>query len=324
MALVEVKNLKKYFYGPKGAVHAVDDVTMNIDAGETMGVVGESGCGKSTLGRTIIHLQKSTGGSVHFNGKDITNPTPQELKKLRSDVQIIFQDPYSSLNPRMTVEDTIKEPLLISGKCDKQNVDAETERLMDMVGIARRIKMSYPHELDGGRRQRVGIARALALDPKFIVCDEPVSALDVSIQAQILNLLMDLQEEHGLAYMFITHNMSVVRHISHNISVMYLGQLVEEAGSDALFDHPRHPYTQALLKAIPDIDAVSGAFEQTLGGDVPSPVHLPDGCPFHPRCAHRMEICSSALAPVVSFGEEMVRCHLYSQSDAAPDGRKIP
>ena len=200
MALVEVKNLKKYFYGPKGAVHAVDDVTMNIDAGETMGVVGESGCGKSTLGRTIIHLQKSTGGSVHFNGKDITNPTPQELKKLRSDVQIIFQDPYSSLNPRMTVEDTIKEPLLISGKCDKQNVDAETERLMDMVGIARRIKMSYPHELDGGRRQRVGIARALALDPKFIVCDEPVSALDVSIQAQILNLLMDLQEEHGLAY----------------------------------------------------------------------------------------------------------------------------
>ena len=212
MALVEVKNLKKYFYGPKGAVHAVDDVTMNIGAGETMGVVGESGCGKSTLGRTIIHLQKSTGGSVHFNGKDITNPTPQELKKLRSDVQIIFQDPYSSLNPRMTVEDTIKEPLLISGKCDKQNVDAETERLMDMVGIARRIKMSYPHELDGGRRQRVGIARALALDPKFIVCDEPVSALDVSIQAQILNLLMDLQEEHGLAYMFITHNMSASLH----------------------------------------------------------------------------------------------------------------
>ena len=251
MALVEVKNLKKYFYGPKGAVHAVDDVTMNIDAGETMGVVGESGCGKSTLGRTIIHLQKSTGGSVHFNGKDITNPTPQELKKLRSDVQIIFQDPYSSLNPRMTVEDTIKEPLLISGKCDKQNVDAETERLMDMVGIARRIKMSYPHELDGGRRQRVGIARALALDPKFIVCDEPVSALDVSIQAQILNLLMDLQEEHGLADMFITHNMSVVRHISHNISVMYLGQLVETSPTKELFAEPLHPYTKALLSAIP-------------------------------------------------------------------------
>ena len=173
---------------------------------------------------------------------------------MRSDVQIIFQDPYSSLNPRMTVEDTIKEPLLISGKCDKQNVDAETERLMDMVGIARRIKMSYPHELDGGRRQRVGIARALALDPKFIVCDEPVSALDVSIQAQILNLLMDLQEEHGLAYMFITHNMSVVRHISHNISVMYLGQLVETSPTKELFAEPLHPYTKALLSAIPTTD----------------------------------------------------------------------
>ena len=226
MALVEVKNLKKYFYGPKGAVHAVDDVTMNIDAGETMGVVGESGCGKSTLGRTIIHLQKSTGGSVHFNGKDITNPTPQELKKLRSDVQIIFQDPYSSLNPRMTVEDTIKEPLLISGKCDKQNVDAETERLMDMVGIARRIKMSYPHELDGGRRQRVGIARALALDPKFIVCDEPIAALDVSIQAQVVNMLEDLQNEFGLTYLFAAHDLSMVRYISTRIVVMYLGTLV--------------------------------------------------------------------------------------------------
>ena len=241
MALVEVKNLKKYFYGPKGAVHAVDDVTMNIDAGETMGVVGESGCGKSTLGRTIIHLQKSTGGSVHFNGKDITNPTPQELKKLRSDVQIIFQDPYSSLNPRMTVEDTIKEPLLISGKCDRQNVDAETERLMDMVGIARRIKMSYPHELDGGRRQRVGIARALALDPKFIVCDEPVSALDVSIQAQVLNLMKDIQKEMNLTYLFIAHDLSVVQYMSDRVMVMYLGSIVEVADSRTLYEETLHP-----------------------------------------------------------------------------------
>ena len=247
MALLEVNNLKKYFYGPKGAVHAVDDVTMSIDAGQTMGVVGESGCGKSTLGRTIIHLQKATDGQVLFNGKDITNPTKEELKRLRSDIQIIFQDPYSSLNPRMTVEDTIREPLLISGRCNKSNVDAETERLMDMVGIARRIKMSYPHELDGGRRQRVGIARALALNPKFIVCDEPVSALDVSIQAQILNLLMDLQEDQGLAYMFITHNMSVVRHISHNISVMYLGQLVETSPSTLTPRRCSLPFLQQIF-----------------------------------------------------------------------------
>ena len=202
---------------------------------------------------------------------------------MRSDVQIIFQDPYSSLNPRMTVEDTIKEPLLISGKCDKQNVDAETERLMDMVGIARRIKMSYPHELDGGRRQRVGIARALALDPKFIVCDEPVSALDVSIQAQILNLLMDLQEEHGLAYMFITHNMSVVRHISHNISVMYLGQLVETSPTKELFAEPLHPYTKALLSAIPTTDILHPKERIVLKGDVPSPMNPPSGCHFHGR-----------------------------------------
>ena len=291
MALVEVKNLKKYFYGPKGAVHAVDDVTMNIDAGETMGVVGESGCGKSTLGRTIIHLQKSTGGSVHFNGKDITNPTPQELKKLRSDVQIIFQDPYSSLNPRMTVEDTIKEPLLISGKCDKQNVDAETERLMDMVGIARRIKMSYPHELDGGRRQRVGIARALALDPKFIVCDEPVSALDVSIQAQILNLLQDLQEERGLTYMFITHDMSVVKHISDDIAVMYLGQLIEKCPANEIFKNTIHPYSQALLSAIPIPNVHVKKERMILKGELTSPIDPKPCCRFAARCPYASEGC---------------------------------
>ena len=215
----------------------------------------------------------------------------RNCKKLRSDVQIIFQDPYSSLNPRMTVEDTIKEPLLISGKCDKQNVDAETERLMDMVGIARRIKMSYPHELDGGRRQRVGIARALALDPKFIVCDEPVSALDVSIQAQILNLLMDLQEEHGLAYMFITHNMSVVRHISHNISVMYLGQLVETSPTKELFAEPLHPYTKALLSAIPTTDILHPKERIVLKGEITSPIDPPPGCRFADRCVYATENC---------------------------------
>lgn len=308
MALVEVKNLKKYFYGPKGAVHAVDDVTMNIDAGETMGVVGESGCGKSTLGRTIIHLQKSTGGSVHFNGKDITNPTPQELKKLRSDVQIIFQDPYSSLNPRMTVEDTIKEPLLISGKCDRQNVDAETERLMDMVGIARRIKMSYPHELDGGRRQRVGIARALALDPKFIVCDEPVSALDVSIQAQVLNLLKKLQQQKGLTYMFVTHDMSVVRHISDEICVMYLGQMVEKCPSKELFKHPLHPYTQALLSAIPSVDIHHPMKREILHGEITSPVDPKPGCRFAARCKYATEACRQPQQQVEASPGHFVTC----------------
>ena len=311
MALVEVKNLKKYFYGPKGAVHAVDDVTMNIDAGETMGVVGESGCGKSTLGRTIIHLQKSTGGSVHFNGKDITNPTPQELKKLRSDVQIIFQDPYSSLNPRMTVEDTIKEPLLISGKCDKQNVDAETERLMDMVGIARRIKMSYPHELDGGRRQRVGIARALALDPKFIVCDEPVSALDVSVRAQVLNLIQELKKKKHLTYMFISHDLSVVKYISDRIAVMYLGRIVEIAEKNELYNNPQHPYTKALLSAIPIPDVDNKMKREILTGDVPSPLNPPSGCYFHTRCKYATERCKTECPALHDVGNgHMVACHL--------------
>ena len=311
MALVEVKNLKKYFYGPKGAVHAVDDVTMNIDAGETMGVVGESGCGKSTLGRTIIHLQKSTGGSVHFNGKDITNPTPQELKKLRSDVQIIFQDPYSSLNPRMTVEDTIKEPLLISGKCDKQNVDTETERLMDMVGIARRIKMSYPHELDGGRRQRVGIARALALDPKFIVCDEPVSALDVSVRAQVLNLIQELKKKKHLTYMFISHDLSVVKYISDRIAVMYLGRIVEIAEKNELYNNPQHPYTKALLSAIPIPDVDNKMKREILTGDVPSPLNPPSGCYFHTRCKYATERCKTECPALHDVGNgHMVACHL--------------
>ena len=312
MALLEVKNLKKYFYGPKGAVHAVDDVTMSIDAGQTMGVVGESGCGKSTLGRTIIHLQKATDGQVLFDRRDITNPTKEELKRLRSDIQIIFQDPYSSLNPRMTVEDTIREPLLISGRCTGANVDAETERLMDMVGIARRIKMSYPHELDGGRRQRVGIARALALNPKFIVCDEPVSALDVSIQAQILNLLMDLQEEQGLAYMFITHNMSVVRHISHNISVMYLGQLVETSPTKELFEEPLHPYTKGLLNSIPKVGRTEGDL-QTIEGAVPSIYNLPAGCAFSNRCGECGRICKGKEPPTLQLEDgRVVKCWKYT------------
>lgn len=226
-AIVEVKHLKKYFPTPKGALHAVDDVSFKIEEGTTLGVVGESGCGKSTLGRTIIHLQDSTDGQILFDGEDITHVDRKQLSELRHKMQIIFQDPFSSLNPRMTVDDTINEPIRRSGKYSKDEIARETTKLMELVGIDSRMRRAYPHELDGGRRQRVGIARALAMNPRFIVCDEPVSALDVSIQAQILNLLQDLQEERHLTYMFITHDMSVVRHLSTDIAVMYLGQMVE-------------------------------------------------------------------------------------------------
>lgn len=290
-SVIEIKNLKKYFNSPQGVVHAVDDVSMRIEKGETMGVVGESGCGKSTLGRTIIHLQDKTDGKIFFNGKDISNPSGKELKSLRSELQIIFQDPYSSLNPRMTVEETIQEPLRLIRKMKGSALQEETDRLMEMVGIDQRLRLSYPHELDGGRRQRVGIARALALNPKFIVCDEPVSALDVSIQAQILNLLMDLQEEYGLTYLFITHNMSVVRHISHNISVMYLGQLVETSPTDELFEKPLHPYTKALLSAIPTTDILHPKERIVLKGEITSPIDPEPGCRFAARCIHATEAC---------------------------------
>lgn len=290
-SVIEIKNLKKYFNSPQGVVHAVDDVSMRIEKGETMGVVGESGCGKSTLGRTIIHLQDKTDGRIFFNGKDISNPNGKELKSLRSELQIIFQDPYSSLNPRMTVEETIQEPLRLIRKMKGSALQEETDRLMEMVGIDQRLRLSYPHELDGGRRQRVGIARALALNPKFIVCDEPVSALDVSIQAQILNLLMDLQEEYGLTYLFITHNMSVVRHISHNISVMYLGQLVETSATDELFEKPLHPYTKALLSAIPTTDILHPKERIVLKGEITSPIDPEPGCRFAARCIYATEAC---------------------------------
>ncbi len=283
-ALVEVKNLRKYFETPRGMLHAVDDVSFSIEEGKTMGIVGESGCGKSTLGRVIIHLLDSTGGSIYFEGEDVTFATARKLRTLREDMKIIFQDPYSSLNPRMTVEQTIMEPLTISRRYSKRARQAEAERLMSMVGIDQRLRLSYPHELDGGRRQRVGIARALALNPKFIVCDEPVSALDVSIQAQILNLLQDLQKEHGLTYMFVTHDLSVVRHISDDICVMYLGQLVETSPSKELFKRPLHPYTQALISAVPSIDIHHKKERIILEGEITSPIHPKPGCRFAKRC----------------------------------------
>lgn len=284
--LLEVKHLKKYFNSPKGKVHAVDDVTFKIEEGKTMGVVGESGCGKSTLGRTIIHLQDSTDGQIIFDGKDVTKVDKNGLADLRNDMQIIFQDPYSSLNPRMTIKETIQEPLKLSGKYKGEELEAETERLMKLVGIEDRLALAYPRELDGGRRQRVGIARALALHPKFIVCDEPVSALDVSIQAQVLNLLMDLQESEGLTYMFITHDMSVVKHISDNICVMYLGQLIETCKSDELFENTLHPYSKALLSAIPTVDIHAEKKRIPLKGEIVSPIDPKPGCRFAARCPH--------------------------------------
>lgn len=290
-AVIEIRDLKKYFDTPRGKLHAVDGVTLKIEAGKTMGVVGESGCGKSTLGRTIIHLLESTDGQILFEGEDVTHAAGKKLRKVRENMQIIFQDPFSSLNPRMTVTQTIQEPLILSGRFSKQEIAAETDRLMDLVGIENRLKNAYPHELDGGRRQRVGIGRAIALKPKFIVCDEPVSALDVSIQAQVLNLLQDLQKEYGLTYMFVTHDLSVVKHISDNICVMYLGQLVETCSAKDLFAMPLHPYTKALLSAIPSTDIDHRRERIILKGELVSPVNPAPGCRFAARCPYACGKC---------------------------------
>jgi len=273
-------------------LHAVDGINFALDEGRTLGVVGESGCGKSTLGRTIIHLLDVTDGQVFFEGKDITHPTRSELHHLRANMQIIFQDPFSSLDPRKSVSEAIMEPLLSRGDMSKADILAEARQLMDTVGIARRFENAYPHELDGGRRQRIGIARALSLKPKFIVCDEPVSALDVSIQAQIINLLVELQEDRGMAYMFVTHDLSVVKCISDDIMVMYLGQMVEKAPSDELFRDTRHPYTQALLSAIPIPNIHKKKKRILLKGEITSPVNPKPGCRFKARCAYAEEACS--------------------------------
>lgn len=290
--VIEIRDLKKYFETPKGLLHAVDGVSFKIEASQTMGVVGESGCGKSTLGRTIIHLLESTDGQILFNGEDVTHVKGKDLCRIRENMQIIFQDPYSSLNPRMTVTETIQEPLYLSGRFKKSELEKETARLMDLVGVEKRLRNAYPHELDGGRRQRVGIGRAIALNPKFVVCDEPVSALDVSIQAQVLNLLQDLQQEKGLTYMFVTHDLSVVKHISNNICVMYLGQLVETCSSKEMFASPLHPYTKALLSAIPSVDIDHRKKRIVLEGEIVSPINPQPGCRFAARCPYATEACS--------------------------------
>ena len=289
--VIEVRDLKKYFATPHGMLHAVDNVTFNIEKGRTLGVVGESGCGKSTLGRTIIHLHESTSGQIFLEGEDVTRLKGRELRLAREKMQIIFQDPYSSLDPRKTISSTIREPLAVSKRYSRKEIEEKTAELMDLVGIDERLRMAYPHELDGGRRQRVGIARALALEPKFIVCDEPVSALDVSIQAQVLNLLKKLQQEKGLTYMFVTHDMSVVRHISDDICVMYLGQVVEKCPSKELFKNPQHPNTRALLSAIPSTDIHNPNKREILKGEITSPINPPPGCRFAARCPHATEAC---------------------------------
>jgi peptide/nickel transport system ATP-binding protein len=289
--LIETRNLKKYFQTPRGMLHAVDDVSISIDRGKTLGVVGESGCGKSTLGRTLIHLLESTGGSIIYEGEDVTRVKGRQLRRLREDMQFIFQDPFSSLNPRMTVQQTVMEPLTISRRYSRKERLAETERIMDMVGIDSRIRLAYPHELDGGRRQRVGIGRALALRPKLIVCDEPVSALDVSISAQVLNLLQDLQDEQGLTYLFVTHDLSVVRHISDDMCVMYLGQVVETSPAAELFEKPLHPYTKALLSAIPSTDIHREKKRIVLEGEIVSPINPKPGCRFAARCGYVRDRC---------------------------------
>lgn len=309
--LIQVKGLKKYFRTGGGLLHAVDDVTFTLEAGTTLGVVGESGCGKSTLGRVVLGLLDATEGEILFNGRDISKVKGKARRELCKDMQMIFQDPFSSLNPRLCVQELIADPLKIFHVCkDKKELENKVYELMDQVGLARRYAFSYPHELDGGRRQRIGVARALALNPQFIVCDEPVSALDVSIQAQILNLLQDLQEQKNLTYMFITHDMSVVKHISDEILVMYVGCMVEKSVADDLFDHPLHPYTKGLLSAIPVPELDVEREQIILEGEISSPIDPKPGCRFATRCRYATEACRTTQP---AFEEVMpkhfVACH---------------
>lgn len=310
--LIEIKNLSKYFKVPAGLLHAVDKVSFTIEKGKTLGVVGESGCGKSTLGRTLIHLQEATDGLILLDGEDITHVHGKQLKEVRKKVQIVFQDPYSSLNPRLRIEDTIQEPLKNTGNYSRSQLKERAANLMDLVGIDARLRQSYPHELDGGRRQRVGIARALALSPQFIVCDEPVSSLDVSIQAQVLNLLMDLQDQMGVTYMFVTHDLSVVRHISNQICVMYLGEVVEMCPSKELFSTSLHPYTKALLSAIPSLDINQPLHPIPLKGELTSPINPKPGCRFYPRCPYAKGGCKQPQRlEEVSKNHFVLCCRVY-------------
>jgi oligopeptide transport system ATP-binding protein len=319
MSLLEVQNLKVHFPVKHGvlsrvreSVKAVDDVSFGIEPGETLGLVGESGCGKTTLGRAIVRLVEPTAGAILFEGEDLASMSKSELRARRRKLQIIFQDPYGSLNPRMTVEDIVGEALdiheLAENKSARQKRIAE---LLKAVGLGPAYAQRYPHEFSGGQRQRIGIARALAVEPKLIVCDEPVSALDVSVQAQIINLLQDLQQERGIAYLFIAHDLAVVEHISRRVMVMYLGKIVELAEARAIIREPKHPYTQALISAVPVVDPDSKRQRIILPGDVPSPIHPPSGCPFHPRCPIAIERCRGEIPPLRELAPgHFAACHL--------------
>jgi oligopeptide/dipeptide ABC transporter ATP-binding protein len=322
--LLEVKNLKKYFPIKRGLfsktigyVKAVDDVSFTINKGETLGLVGESGCGKTTIGRTLLRLIEPTAGTVTFEGKDVTAMNASDLKTIRKEMQIIFQDPYSSLNPRMTVGGMISEILKFHKLAEGEAAEKRVYDLLDRVGLSRLQARRYPHEFSGGQRQRIGIARALSVEPKFIVCDEPVSALDVSIQSQIINLLQDLQKELGLTYLFISHDLSVVEHISDRVCVMYLGQIVETADVKELYAQTKHPYSQALLSAVPVPDPRLKKSRIILTGDVPSPANAPSGCYFHPRCPKiikgECETIHPVLAPM-NQSTHFVKCLLYPES----------
>lgn len=319
--LVEVKNLKKYFPVEKGMfgkqktfVKAVDDISFEIFKGETLGLVGESGCGKSTTGRMMVNLIKPTSGEVLFEGKDISKLKSSNRKELSRNIQIIFQDPYASLNPRMTIGDIIAEPIKVNSIAKGEEVEKRVLKLLNHVGLASYHRNRYPHEFSGGQRQRVGIARALAVQPKLIVCDEPVSALDVSIQAQVLNLLDELQSEFKLTYMFIAHGLNVVKHISNRVGVMYLGKLVEIGEGDDLYKNPAHPYSKALLSAIPVPNPEKKKDRIILSGDVPSPINPPIGCRFHTRCSYCMDICKKEEPNMISLeGNHKVACHLFNK-----------
>ena len=314
--LIETKALKKYFSTPRGALHAVDNVNITIERGKTLGVVGESGCGKSTLGRVILRLIPHTSGEVLYNGENILTYNKNQMKAMRQKMQMIFQDPYASLNPRMTVKSIIEEPIKVCHTIsDPKERSEKVNEIMRTVGLAERFDNAYPHELDGGRRQRIGVARALAVDPEFIVCDEPVSALDVSIQAQILNLLMDLQEKRDLTYMFITHDLSVVKHISTHIMVMYLGQCVEYSKTEDLFKNPLHPYTQALLNAVPIPSiAPEHKMKNVIKGEVTSPINPSPGCRFAARCPCMCDKCKEIDVPLKEVApHHFVACTLFDK-----------
>ncbi len=318
--LVEVRGLKKYFPLRGGvlstvsaSVKAVDDVSFTVGRREVYALVGESGCGKTTVGRTLLRLLEPTGGEVLFDGESVFALSARDLRSLRRRMQLIFQDPYASLNPRMTVGGIVGEPLRIHGVASGAELERRVDGLLERVGLDAEYRTRYPHEFSGGQRQRIGVARALALGPDFIVCDEAVSALDVSIQAQILNLLQDLQQDLGLSYLFISHDLNVVRHLADRVGVMYLGRLVESAGAEDLFREPLHPYTQALISANPIPDPERELTPQVLEGEVPSPLSPPSGCHFHPRCPHASDRCRAEVPKLLERGDRLVACHLYDE-----------